>query len=153
MAPAKPKHDRLIRGNWNRLNDEQKKRAVKLNDDYYIIYPIELTADKFKMMKTYADKKNSALKSARNEARQDLKKEIVLDDFKQKNLSTSKLMLNGSTLLERDWRFMVKASPEMLWVKKSLAALNNILNESIKDYISENGVFDSDSFISLTEED
>ena len=146
MAPAKPKHDRLIRGNWNRLNEEQKKRAVKLNDDYYIIYPIELTADKFKMMKTYADKKNSALKSARNEARQDLKKEIVLDDFKQKNLSTSKLMLNGSTLLERDWRFMVKASPEMLWVKKSLAALNNILNESIKDYISENGVFDSDKY-------
>ena len=145
MAP-KPKHERLIQGSWDSLGAEQKKNAVKLNSDYYIVYPLELSPESFKMKAKYANESESTLKEKRNQARNQLKSELVLDDFKEKNLNTSKLLLNGSSVLEKDWRLFKFASPEMQWVKKSLAALNNVLEEGIADYINEQGVFDSDKY-------
>ncbi len=146
MAP-KQRNERLIRGDYDSLSEEEKKKAVKLNGYFFIRYPLELSADQFKMKAKYANKSESTLKTARNSARTALKEELTINDFKKNNLKTSQFMVNASTLLEKDWRLFKRASPEMLWVKKSLAALNNVLESGIGTYINEQGIFDAEGYI------
>lgn len=146
MAP-KPRNNKLIRGSYDSLTEEEKKKAVKLNSDYFFFYPLQLKPAQFKMKAEYTKKKDSQLIAARNTARTALKEELTINDFKENNLKTSQFMINGSALLEKDWRLFKKASPEMLWVKKSLAALNNILEEGFGNYINDQGLFDAEGYI------
>ena len=48
MAP-KERNERIIQGNYERLKEEEKKRAVKLNEAFYFFYPLTLAANKFKI--------------------------------------------------------------------------------------------------------
>ena len=145
MAP-KERNKRIIEGNYALLKEEEKKRAVKLNESFYFFYPLSLQENKFKITPQRKSESKSTQKRQRNEARNSLKTEVVRNDFKQTNLKSSQFVINGSSLLLKDWRLFKKASPEMLWVKNSLAALNSVLDENISEYV-KNGVFDSKKYL------
>ncbi len=144
---AKEKNKRMIRGNYDRLSDDQKKRAVKLTDDYYIVYPMELAQNMFDVKQELKNESKSTQKTERDAAKADLAKEETQNDFVKRNTSTSKFIIKGTSVLSKDWRFLVKASPEMEWVRKTLAAVNNLMDEGIRQYIDENGIFDSKAYL------
>ena len=144
MAPT---NNRIKQGKFERLDEDTRKRAIKLNDDYYVIYPMELDQNMYDLKKEIKDKKKDDVVSARDSAKTELSKEETENDFKLKTGAVNNFMVNGSSVLDRDWRLFKKASPEMLWVKKSLAALNNVLDESISGYVSDQGVFNSKKYL------
>ena len=144
---AKEKNKRLIPGKYERLSAEEKKRAVKITDDYYIIYPMELAKNMFDIKDELKAEKTSQQERERDEARNKLKLDETENDFVTKNTTTSKFIVKGTSVLSKDWRFCASASPEMEWVRKSLAALNNLLDEGLKKYIKENGIFDGKEYL------
>ena len=146
MAETK-KHDRLIdEAAYAKLDDAKKQRAVRLNGGYYIIYPLSLAQESFQI--TQEKKRESEKTQLRNreDANKSLNSENANADFKVKNQQLDKFLVNGSSVLDKDWRLFKKASPEMDWVKKSLNALNSVLAESLDQYFDQNGLFDAKKY-------
>ncbi|SEP84310.1 hypothetical protein SAMN02910369_00717 [Lachnospiraceae bacterium NE2001] len=145
---AKDKNQRLIKGKIRDLDEETRKRAVELTGGYYIIYPMELDKNMFKLKEELTNEKTSTQIAERDAAKADLKKEETENDFALRNKTTNKFVVKGTSVLSKDWRmFSTGASPEMTWVRTTLAALNNILDENIKQYVNEQGIFDSKSYL------
>ncbi len=145
MAETK-KHNKLINEQaYAALSDDLKKRAVRLNGGYYIVYPLELAQEKFKLSQDRANESENVQKTRRNEAKDALNREVTNNDFKVRNEQLDKFVVNGSSVLDKDWRLFKKASPEMDWVKKSMNALNSVLNESLEQYF-ENGSFKAEKY-------
>ncbi len=143
---AEKKHKRLLtQEQFNALDPNVKDRAVQLNGGYYIIYPFKLAEDKFKIKADAKNEKESLQVRKRDEASKALGEELTGNDFKKSNEELNKFVLNGSSVLDKDWRLFAKASPEMDWVKKSMHALNSVLSENLSEYL-KNGVFDSDAY-------
>lgn len=141
---TKPKNKRLLNeAQFNQLDAEKKKRAVRLNGGYYIVYPLELAEERFKLKQSLKTANTSNQETERDNASRKLGEDLTLNDFKVKNQELSKFMLNASSVLDKDWRLFFHASPEMDWVKKSLNALNSVLDEGMQQYVNEQGIFDS----------
>ena len=144
---ANEKHNRLMKQEqYNALSDEQKRRAVKLNGGYYILYPLELQEEAFKLKESLKNTSVSNQLTARDDAVRHLGEDLTVNDFKKKNQELSNFMINANSVLDKDWRLFKKASPEMDWVKKSLNALNAVLREDMKQYVNENGLFDAKKY-------
>ena len=144
----KEKNKRLLNASaYALLQDAEKRRAIKLSGGYYVLYPKELQPAQLKVIKNERDYNETTAKTKRNEAKNSLVEEVTINDFKKTNQMLGQFIMNGSSLLEKDWRLFKKASPEMDWVKKSLAALNNTLGEGLAEYINKNGVFDEKAYL------
>ncbi len=147
---AQEKNKRLLKEeDYLKLDPDKKKRAVKLSEGYYIVYPLELSEEKFKLKEELKNQDKSVQLQNRKDADAALNSELSVNDFKHKSENTTKFLINGSSVLDKDWRLASfgKDSPEMDWVKKSLNALNSVLNESISQYVDKNGIFDAEKYL------
>ena len=135
-----PRNKKLIEGNYDLLSPEEKKNKIKLNDQFYIAYPLDLEQNKFELKQELMTKSKAEQKTSKATAKAELAKPIVSNDFKASNQNRNLLFENAAALLQKDKRFLLKDSPEMLWVKKSLAGLTNVLDEKLVDkgYLNEN---------------
>ena len=148
MAPKKKKNQRLLdAAAFAMLTEIEKQRAIRLNDNYYVVYPKKLQPEQLKIIKEKKDYNESEAKTKRNEAKNALREDVTINDFKGSNQMMGQFMLNGSKLLEKDWRLFRHASTEMDWVKKSMAALNNTLSEGLAEFINENGSFNEKAYM------
>lgn len=145
MAPTRNK--RIISGNYDRLSEEEKKNAVRLNSEFYIKYPLELQQNKYRISQSEDRESKSTQKRRRDTAEANLKNELTINDFQKSNEERNKFLLDGASVLSKDWRLFKYASPEMEWVKTSLNALNNVRRESLAKYISDNGIFNAEDYI------
>ena len=139
---ADKKNDRLLtQERYNKLSDQDKKRAVKLNGGYYVLYPLELSQEKFNLSKELHDGKDSIQETSRDNAAKQLDSEAVSNHFFKKNEQMTTFLQNAGSILDKDWRLFKYASTEMDWVKKSMNALNNVLSEGITPYFNNDGTF------------
>ena len=143
---ATERNERIIDG-YSKLTADEKKRAVKLKHDFYILYPMELSENKFKLTEEQMNKSASDQLNDRKSAQNSLKTEATRNDFKERNQQMAKFAIEGSAVLTKDWKFMSHASTEMQWVRKSLAALNSILSEGMDQYMDQNGQFDRKKYL------
>ena len=144
---TKEKNKRLLTEQaYSELSPDKKKRAVKLEGGYYIVYPLELQQEKFRLKEDLKNQRESEQVTARDNAERSLGDDLTINDFKKRNEELSNFVKNAGSVLDKDWRFLFKATPEMDWVKKSLNALNSVLDENVKGYINEQGIFDTKKY-------
>ena len=58
-----PRNKKLIEGNYDLLSPEEKKNKIKLNDQFYIAYPLDLEQNKFELKQELMTKSKAEQKT------------------------------------------------------------------------------------------